>query len=114
MIALLIFSQISLGFIHQDVSPEPSAVSLKTLLNEMGDCGFLTSYPNPSYHLFQTSSWDREELKGKDSKGWFANKDYDNYIRKETNGKRTEYVIMDARGPGAITRWWFPQIELLG
>src|ERR1051326_257385 len=114
MIALPIICQLTLGFIHRSIPPETPTISLKSLLREMGDRSFLTNYPNPSYRLFQSSSWDRTELKGKDSKQWFANKDYDNYIRKEKNEKRTEYVIMDVRGPGAITKWWFPQIELLG
>ncbi|HEY2350614.1 MAG TPA: hypothetical protein VGH64_16455, partial [Puia sp.] len=89
-------------------------VSLTSLLSEMSDPRSLAEDPNPSYQSFQSSSWDREELKGKDTKEWFANKDYDNYIRKEKNGKRTEWVIMDAKGPGAITRWWIPQISFLG
>lgn len=114
IIVFLIICLITLGFKNHNVPKDGSTVSFKSLLNEMGDRGFLANYPDPSYHLYQTSSWDREELKGKNSKGWFANKDYDNYIRKETNGKRTEYVIMDARGPGAITKWWIPQIGLLG
>jgi hypothetical protein len=114
IIALLIICQLTFGFIDKNILPDKSTVTFKSLLNEMCDRGFLANYPDPSYHLFQASSWDREELQGKGSKGWFANKDYDNYIRKETNGKRTEYVLMDVKGPGAITKWWFPQIELLG
>ncbi len=114
IIALFIICQTAFGFTSQNIPPGVSAIGLKSLLNEMVDRDFLSTYPDPSYHLFQTSSWDRDEKNGKDSKGWFANKDYDNYIRRETNGKRTEYVIMDARGPGAITKWWFPQVEFLG
>ncbi|HEY8733649.1 MAG TPA: DUF2961 domain-containing protein, partial [Puia sp.] len=113
MISFLIVYQITWGFAHPYNLPDTSIISLRSLLNEMCDRGSLAKYPNPSYQLFQSGSWDREELNGKDSKGWFANKDYNNYIRRETNGKRTEFVILDARGPGTITRWWIPQIELL-
>src|SRR5439155_25088668 len=59
------------------------------------------------------SSWDRAEKNKQDTNSWFANKDYDNYIRTETKEDRKEYVIMEAKGPGAITRWWFPQEKLL-
>jgi len=113
MIAFLIVYHLTWGFARQNNFPDTSTISLRTLLNEMSDPRTLAKYPDPSYQLFHASSWDREELNGKDSKGWFANKDYNNYLREEKKGKRTEYVILDARGPGAITRWWFPQIELL-
>lgn len=114
IIALFIICQVAFGFTNQNIPPDTLTISIKSLLNEMADHIFLANYPDPSYHLFQTSSWDRAELNGKDSKGWFANKDYDNYIRTETKEKHTEYVITDAKGPGAITKWWFPQEEFLG
>lgn len=112
VILLLIVCSSALGF-SQDNNPK-STVSFVSLLNEMVNRDILAQYPDPPYQLFQTSSWDRAELNRQDQKSWFGNKDYDNYIRRETNGKRTEYVIMDAEGPGAITRWWIPQEELLG
>jgi hypothetical protein len=114
MIALVFICRITSGFAFPYHLSDTSIVSLTTLLNEMSDPRSLTKDSVPSYQSFQSSSWDREELKGKGTKEWFANKDYDNYIRKEENGKRTEWVIMDAKGPGAITRWWIPQISLLG
>jgi len=91
-----------------------SNITFTSLINEMLNRDALAKYPDPAYHLFQTSSWDRSELNRQDPKSWFGNKDYDNYVRKEKNGNRTEYVIMDAEGPGAITRWWIPQSHLLG
>ncbi|MRR23780.1 DUF2961 domain-containing protein [bacterium] len=41
-----------------------------------------------------------------DSSGWFANNDYTQFIREETNDGRREFVMLDAEGPGAIVRWW--------
>ena len=37
-----------------------------------------------------------------DKPGWFANHDNGNYLRTENNQGRTEYVMMDADGPGTI------------
>jgi Protein of unknown function (DUF2961) len=93
--------------------PKESVVSLQTLLMEMTDRDTLTRYPGSEFTLLQSSSWDRAELNRKDSASWFANKDYDNYERIDTNNGYKEYVILDAKGPGAITRWWLPQEQTL-
>ncbi len=98
--------------IASDDKPGP-AIDLASLLHEMVNRNSATYYPDPAYHLFQTSSWDRAERNQQNYDSKFANKDHDNYIRKEKNDQRTEYVIMDAKGPGAITRWWLPSEELL-
>jgi hypothetical protein len=99
---------------RQNRQTDTGAVTMNSLLKEMVDRNSLPSHSGPAYRLIQSSSWDRAELNRGDSNSWFGNKDYDNYIRKEKNGNRTEYVIMDARGPGAITKWWMPQDEFLG
>ncbi|HET6254323.1 MAG TPA: DUF2961 domain-containing protein [Puia sp.] len=93
---------------------DTAAITVNSLLKEMTDRNSLATYSGPAYRLIQSSSWDRARLNRSDSKNWFANKDYNNYIRKENHGDRTEYVIMDARGPGAITKWWLPRDEFLG
>jgi hypothetical protein len=111
--AVFIVCQVAFAFTHRQAPGAHSSISLSSLLDEMADRDSPSYFPEPSFDLFQASSWDRAELGGKNSPGWFANKDYDNYIRKETNGKRTEYVIMEAQGPGAITKWWFPQLDFL-
>ncbi|HUZ60049.1 MAG TPA: glycoside hydrolase family 172 protein [Hanamia sp.] len=104
----------SLSFVLSVHSQPGITISLKSLLNEIVNQNSLTRFDGPQYQLMQTSSWDRSELEGKSSKGWFGNKDYDNYIRKEIHGDRTEYVIMDAKGPGAITKWRIPLAGFLG
>jgi Protein of unknown function (DUF2961) len=96
----------------QNASMGP-VINLDTLLHEMVNRETLTRYPDPGFQDFQASSWDRAELNKNDRDSWFGNKDYNFFIRKETHGSQTEYVIMDAKGPGAITRWWIPQVEFI-
>lgn len=103
----------ALGFTQDRKSPDGSAVTLRSLLAEMTDRSSLANYTGPAYHLYHSSSWDRAELEGPGSKGWFGNKDYDYSIRTEDHGGRKEYVIMDARGAGAITKWWIPSTPFL-
>ncbi|MBN2216103.1 MAG: DUF2961 domain-containing protein [Pirellulales bacterium] len=80
-------------------------VTLDSLLDEMTDRAALARFPDPAYTCKQASSYDRAS-KGPDQPGWFANGDQSQYIREETNNGRTEWVMMDAEGPGAIVRWW--------
>jgi hypothetical protein len=99
------------GYINK--SEMGRAISFTSLLVEISDRDALTRYPDPSFKLFQLSSWDRTEKNKEDKSAWFANKDYNYYIRADSSRGRKEYVIMDAKGPGAITRWWIPQEKLL-
>ena len=78
------------------------SVSLSSLLDEMTDRTSLTKVPN--YVCKQASSYDRA-AKNPDE-NWFANNDTAQFVREEKNGDRTEWVLMEAEGPGAITRWW--------
>ncbi len=95
------------------------AVSLESLLKEMVNRSELTKKPSPAYTAEAATSYDRAskvnnpadglyvEKKGRDwGKGWFANRDFGQYVRIEKNHGRTENVLMDDNGPGAIVRWW--------
>lgn len=82
-----------------------TVISLKSLLTEMTDRRALTLYPEPYYRLKQFSSYDRE-TKSPDLPGWFANADYTQFSGIDTLSGRTEYILLDAGGPGAIVRWW--------
>src|ERR1700722_11368897 len=93
--------------------PDDSIITLRSLLEEMTDRSSLANYRGPAYRLYHSSSWDRAELDGPGSKGWFGNNDYDYSIRTEDHGGRKEYVIMEARGAGAITKWWIPSTPFL-
>jgi hypothetical protein len=81
-------------------------VTLRSLLTEMTDREAIARYPEPAYLCRQFSSYDRAKKTPDDPKGWFANNDFDQFIRIETNGGRKEFVMMDADGPGAIVRLW--------
>lgn len=77
-------------------------VSLASLLDEMTDRAAITKFPN--YSCKQASSYDRAAKSPDDN--WFANGDASQFLREEKNGDRTEWVLMEAEGPGAIVRWW--------
>ncbi|HKD36802.1 MAG TPA: DUF2961 domain-containing protein, partial [Pirellulales bacterium] len=81
-------------------------VSLKALLEEMIDYDHLARWPDPAFTCRQASSYDRASKSPDDKETWFANGDQNQWIRIEKNGGRTEKVMMDADGPGAIVRFW--------
>jgi hypothetical protein len=94
-------------------------VTLESLLHEMVDRTRQTKLPEPPYVAKAATSYDREskvnrpadglyvEKKGRDwGKGWFANRDMGHHLRTEKNQGRTEHVLMEDQGPGAIVRWW--------
>ncbi len=81
-----------------------AGISVESLLNEMVDLDELTRFPDPPFICRQFSSYDRAAKSP--SENWFANDDRGHFLRQETNGDRTEYVMMDATGPGAIVRVW--------
>ncbi|MEO8415212.1 MAG: hypothetical protein ABI472_16255, partial [Ginsengibacter sp.] len=80
-------------------------IDFNFLLNEMLNREELAKYPSGSWTLHHASSYDRHSI-AKDTPGWFANDDWDNYIRKDTINGHEEYVLIDADGPGVITRFW--------
>jgi hypothetical protein len=96
--------------------PEPAAapgeISVLTLLREMVDLDALARLPPERFVAGQAASTDRRSRRPEDAEGWFANDDFvtdsqPNLVRVETapdGGKR--YVLLDARGPGAIVRIW--------
>jgi len=80
-------------------------VSVKSLLKEMTDREKLTRFPEPSYLTKHVSSYDRSSTSPTE-KNWFHNWDMNQWeaIEQTNNGK--EYVLMDEKSPGAITRFW--------
>ncbi len=80
-------------------------VTFETLLDEMVDRDELARTPVHAYTLRQASSYDRAS-KTPGGPGWYANQDGGGYIRTETNQGRTERVLMDVEGPGAVVRFW--------
>lgn len=92
------------GAIAQTGAMESPNVTYESLLREMIDRSAIARWPSPAYRCLQASSYDRA-AKSPD-KEWFANADHGQFIRSETNGDRTEWVMMDAPGPGAVVRIW--------
>ena len=94
-------------------------ISMASLLEQMVDREVLASMPEPPYKANMWSSYDRKsqindpqdglyvEKNGRDwGKGWFANYDFQQFIRIEDRDGRQEYVLMEDDGPGALVRWW--------
>jgi hypothetical protein len=86
-----------------------ASISFSSLLDEMIDNAAAARWPDPPFTLKQASSYDRRS-KTPGNQDWFANRDWSNFIRSETvstpDGERTEYVMMDEPGPGAVVRFW--------
>ncbi len=83
--------------------PEAPQISWVGLLCELVDLDRFTREPLVAYAAKMASSHDRASVLSTVS-GWFANQDYDNYVRDEGD----EHVMMEAHGPGVITRIWSP------
>lgn len=84
--------------------PVWSQVSVRTLLPQMTDLGRLARRPSPYYTTAQASSYDRASKNP--ATDWFANGDAGKFLRVETRGGRSEYVMADLKGPGAVVRVW--------
>ena len=80
-------------------------VTFESLLNEMVNIESIARWPLQEFTCKQASSYDRAKV-APDKPGWFANNDNTQYIRSEVNSGRTEHVMMEADGPGALVRFW--------
>ncbi len=80
-------------------------VTLAGLLHEMIDRETITRFPESEYKALQVSSYNRESV-SPDEPGWFADSDGVGFIRTEENNGKTEWVLMEDEGPGAITKIW--------
>lgn len=80
-------------------------ITLETLLEEMVDRDTIARLPDPAYTCKQASSYDRHSTEP-GSPTWWANMDRSYFVRVEENDGRTEHVLMDVEGPGAVVRFW--------
>lgn len=71
----------------------------------MIDASSVACWQQPAYTMKQASSYDRKSV-ALDKPGWFANGDFNQFIRKEKRGNHSEYVMMDATEPGAVVCFW--------
>ncbi|MBI5833634.1 MAG: DUF2961 domain-containing protein [Armatimonadetes bacterium] len=86
-------------------APARAEVTVESLLREMTDYAAVARWPEPAYTCRQASSYDRATV-APDKPGWFANSDQNQFVRVETHQGRTEKVMLDADGPGALVRFW--------
>ena len=84
---------------------QSTVISTSSLLEEMSRLDRLTWRSESSYRTVETSSYDRASVSPK-AEGWFANADYGKYLRSESRDGRTEWVMADLEGPGALVRFW--------
>ena len=97
-IALFLFSVQNYAFSQK-------TITLESLLKDMVNRDVLARYPSPYYTCKQFSSYDQNSV-SPEQDSWFANSDNNYFIRVEKDRGRTEFVMLDAEGPGAIVRFW--------
>jgi len=90
---------------------EPGEISVRSLIGELVDLERLAHLADPPFRTYLASSYDRRSKSTDDLEGWFANDDWasatrPNYVRIENTRGRREYVLMEAKGPGALVRLW--------
>lgn len=88
-------------------TPEPTKVTIESLLNEMVDLEQLTRKPAEGEKAAQFSSYDRKsKVINGEKRGWFENADSNQFIRTFSNKGRQEMVMAELEGPGTLTRIW--------
>src|SRR5690606_18457418 len=85
--------------------PDPAAVSVASLLDRMIDAEALASWPQPAHCAGQWSSYERSSVAPGDE-SWFANRDRGHYLGQLEREGRTEYIMAEVEGPGALVRIW--------
>ena len=96
-----------LGFrLVKERGTETYDVTLESLLDEMCDADAATRLAALPWTGRLWSSYDRRSVSAGDSSTWYANNDRSQFVRTETRSGRTECVMVDAKGPGALTRLW--------
>jgi len=92
--------------------PAPGEISVLSLVDDMIDLDRLARLPDDDFVARQESSYDRRSRRPEDGASWFANDDFvtpaaPNLVRVEPlPGGGQRYVLLDAKGPGAVTRLW--------
>jgi hypothetical protein len=105
LIRLLSVALLNVAWSAACTEPRPIGAT-SPLLDEMIDLESMAEFPDPPYTCKQFSSYDRASTSPADTKTWFANDDAGQFVRSEQHAGRTEFVMMDAAGPGAVVRIW--------
>ena len=78
-----------------------------SLLHKMADLEWLAKAPAEGERGAQFSSYDRASRLFNGLKvGWFANGDFGHFLETRTINGRSEAVLAEIDGPGAIVRIW--------
>ena len=104
MIRILLPALVLLGLVPLAVSAADT-ITFDSLLKEMVDVDAIARWPQPEFTCHQASSYDRAKV-APDKPGWFSNNDNTQYLRTEIHAGRSEQVMMEAEGPGALVRGW--------
>ncbi len=82
-------------------------ITQSSLLSEMVSLESLSRWSDFEYDSRQASSYNRESTQ-RGKPGWFADGDGTGFIREGKINGKPEWVIMEHKGPGAITKIWTP------
>ena len=83
------------------IGPE---ITFESLIWEIGVRDDFSYFPDPAFRLIETSSHDPASTTPSDATTWFSHDDIGNYVRDIERDGRTEHVLLDADGPGAVVR----------
>ncbi|MEI7908079.1 MAG: glycoside hydrolase family 172 protein [Verrucomicrobiota bacterium] len=88
-------------------------IHLGSLLADMLERGKIAEFPQPEFVCKQASSYNRR-AKTPGNPDWFAGGDFDQFYGSIAAGGRKEWIMLDADGPGVVTRWWLTQLHKAG
>ena len=110
----LVFSAGMTAAANSPAKPSTTIITTGSLVEEMTDLERLAEYPDPTYKVFQVSSYDRRS-KSFGGENWFANSDgfgkepipgVEKVLEESQEGQPGRYLLADVQGPGAIVRTW--------
>lgn len=84
--------------------PEGPEITFESLIWELGVRDDFSYFPDPAFRLIETSSHDPASTSPSDASTWFSHDDTGNYGRDIEKDGRTEHILLDADGPGAVVR----------
>ena len=106
MRAALLATLLPIGLLTP-VASQQEPESLPSALATMMDLDWIGwRVPPAGERCVQFSSYDRGSDAGARSDGWYANGDRGNYLRVVDGVDGEEHVLVDAAGPGCLTRLW--------
>ena len=109
--AAMLFTIVTMAGVPKAAASE--AVNLGSLLEAMVDRASVAEFPQPEFVCKQASSYNRRSRAPGDA-DWIVGGDFDQFYGCDQVNGRKEWIVMDVAGPGALTRWWLPQLHGAG